>query len=220
MPTQTFEAEAKTRLLLALWDMNGLQEEVKKGDLTKRVVRTKEKSSQYQNSLEELENMGAIAVTRKGRAMKISLTQEGLNTLEQSLHNPEFGYGGNQVGSKVANSLLKWIREKGSGTVTTATVAPAVEKIESYEEFKTTALEVYDKLNREYNLDDLVPIYRIRREIGEQVTRSQFNEWMLEMQENDVLQLQGGSLPDGDPEKIADSIETEISGLRCYAKLL
>jgi hypothetical protein len=61
--------------------------------------------------------------------------------------------------------------------------------IASYEDFKPVALEVYDRLNRDFNLDNLVAIYRIRREIGERVERSHFNEWLLEMQANDVLQL-------------------------------
>ena len=65
-----------------------------------------------------------------------------------------------------------------------------------------------------------MPIYRIRREVGDRVSREHFNEWLLEMQANDILQLQGGSLPDSDPAKIEDSITTEVSGLRCYAKRL
>jgi hypothetical protein len=92
--------------------------------------------------------------------------------------------------------------------------------IASYDEFKPVALDVYDQLNRDYNLDSLVPIYRIRREIGDRVSRSHFNQWLMEMQANDILQLQGGSLPDSDPSKIEDSITTELSGLRCYAKRL
>ena len=81
-------------------------------------------------------------------------------------------------------------------------------------------LEVYDRLNRDYNLDDLVTIYRIRREIGDRISHSQFDTWLLELQANDILQLQGGSLPDSDAGKIEDSITTELSGLRCYAKRL
>jgi hypothetical protein len=104
---------------------------------------------------------------------------------------------------------------------TSAAQAKTKEKaIASYDEFKPVALDVYDKLNRDYNLDDLVPIYRIRREIGDRVSREHFNEWLLKMQENDILQLQGGSLPDSDPTQIEDSITTEVSGLRCYAKRL
>ncbi|MGB5960104.1 MAG: hypothetical protein WBG73_05545, partial [Coleofasciculaceae cyanobacterium] len=94
------------------------------------------------------------------------------------------------------------------------------EQVGSYEEFKTVALKVYDQLNRDYNLDDLVPIYRIRREIGDRVSRSHFSEWLLEMQEKDILQLQGSSLEDSTPDKIEDSISTELGGLRCYARLL
>jgi hypothetical protein len=56
--------------------------------------------------------------------------------------------------------------------------------------------------------------------MGDRVTRSHFNEWLLEMQANDLVQLQGGSLPDNDSSKIEDSIKTELSGLRCYAKRL
>jgi hypothetical protein len=43
---------------------------------------------------------------------------------------------------------------------------------------------------------------------------------LLTMQADDLFQLQGGSLPDGDATKIEDSITTELSGLRCYATLL
>ncbi|MCF3609549.1 hypothetical protein L2E81_24310, partial [Planktothrix agardhii 1033] len=90
----------------------------------------------------------------------------------------------------------------------------------SYEEFKPIALQVYDQLNKDYNYDNLVPIYRIRRTIGDQVSRSQFSEWMLEMQANDIFQLMEGSVEDSAPDKIEDSISTELAGLCCYAKRL
>jgi predicted nucleic acid-binding Zn ribbon protein len=80
------------------------------------------------------------------------------------------------------------------------------------------ALEVYDQLNRDYNYDKLVPIYKMRRTIGDRVTRSQFSEWMLEMQANDILQLQGGGIEDDALDKLEDSIMTDLSGLRCFAK--
>jgi predicted nucleic acid-binding Zn ribbon protein len=65
-----------------------------------------------------------------------------------------------------------------------------------------------------------VPIYRIRREIGDRVSRSQFTEWLMEMQANDILQLQGGSVEDSAPDKIEDSIRNELGKLRCYARRL
>jgi hypothetical protein len=92
--------------------------------------------------------------------------------------------------------------------------------IDSYTAFKSVALETYHQLNRDFNLDELVPIYRIRRDIGDRLTRHEFDNWLLTMQADDLFQLQGGSLPDGDFAKIEDSITTELSGLRCYATLL
>jgi hypothetical protein len=108
------------------------------------------------------------------------------------------------------------------GAVSTPAVpAKTKEKaIASYEKFEHVALEVYDQLNRDYNLDDLVPIYRIRREIGERVSRSQFNEWLMEMQSNDIFQLIGGEMPDITQDKREDSITIPGGGLRYYAKRL
>ena len=92
--------------------------------------------------------------------------------------------------------------------------------IASYDEFKKIALQIYEQLNSDYNLDNLVPIYRIRRKIGDRTSRKQFNEWLLEMQAEDIFQLQGGSVEDSAQDKIEDSITTPINGLRCYARLL
>jgi len=36
-----------------------------------------------------------------------------------------------------------------------------VNAIESYEASKTVALEVYDALNRDFNMDNLVPLHQI-----------------------------------------------------------
>ena len=143
-----------------------------------------------------------------------------MQRLGEGLKSPEFQFEGNQVGSRVANALLKWLRHSDGAVSVSNGKAPAAEKIASYKKFKQVALDVYERLNRDYNLDDLVPIYRMRREMGDRVTRSHFNEWLLEMQANDLVQLQGGSLPDNDSSKIEDSIKTELSGLRCYAKRL
>ncbi|MCJ8282110.1 MAG: hypothetical protein MJK14_20285, partial [Rivularia sp. ALOHA_DT_140] len=136
------------------------------------------------------------------------------------------------VGTWAANALLKWIHEMNCGLTNTsnnnsATVSENIvsktnskSNIASYDEFKQVALQVYEQLNSDYNLDNLVPIYRIRRKIGDRTSRKQFNEWLLEMQAEDILQLQGGSVEDSAPDKIEDSITTPINGLRCYAKLL
>ncbi len=97
---------------------------------------------------------------------------------------------------------------------------PVVPAISSYEEFEPVGLEVYDRLNRDYNLDDLVPIYRMRREIGERVSREMFNKWLMEMQAKDIFQLMAGEVPDITPDKRQDSLVIPGGGLRYYAKRL
>jgi hypothetical protein len=211
------EHQAKTRLLLALWDMGATKTEVAKGQVTKRIVQKSQKVADYQGTIDQLEQEGAIAIAKN----KLSLSDKGVEMLGESLKKPEVKFEGTIVGTWVANALVRWIAQMDGAVSTKAAQGKTKEKaIASYEEFKPVALDVYDHLNRDYNLDDLVPIYRIRREIGEHVSREHFNEWLLKMQENDILQLQGGSLPDSDPTQIEDSITTEVSGLRCYAKRL
>jgi hypothetical protein len=63
-----------------------------------------------------------------------------------------------------------------------------------------------------------MPIYRIRREIEDQISRTQFNEWFLTLQSNDVFQLLEESIEDSAPDKIQDSVITKLGKLRCYVK--
>ncbi len=216
------EQQAKTRLLLALWDMGGANGGVKRDELTDRVKRKNEKSGDYRKIFEQLEEAEAIVIATQKRVVHVSLKDKGLEMLSSGLKSPDFQYEA-AVGAKTVNALLKWFREMGipsDGAQAAASGKTTKGAIASYDKFKHVALDVYDRLNRDYNLDDLVPIYRIRREIGDRVSRSQFNEWLLEMQANDIFQLQGGSVEDSAPDKIEDSITTELDGLRCYARLL
>jgi hypothetical protein len=121
-----------------------------------------------------------------------------------------------QIGAKMANALLRWMRSAGASR----TVVAGIEAIESYEAFKVVVLGVFDRLNRDFKFDNLVPIYRIRREIGERVSRDDFNTWLMKTQTEKVFRLQGGSVEDSAADKIEDSITTEVSGLRCFAKRL
>ncbi|AFY32638.1 hypothetical protein [Calothrix sp. PCC 7507] len=223
---QGSESQAKTLILLALWDLGGAKTEVKKSDLTKRVTRTKEKVGDYQSIFEDLQQTGAIAVATKNRVANISLTDQGLQILHEGLKSHDFEFDGHQVGSRVANALVKWIRQIDSLAIPQATPETKANQsakganIAFYDEFKSVVLEVYDKLNYEYNFNNLVPIYRIRRAIGDRVSRTQFNDWLLETQADDTLQLQGGTVEDNARDKIEDSITTQLNGLRCYAKRL
>jgi hypothetical protein len=206
-----------TRLLLALWDLGGTQQEVKKGQLTKRIVSKSQKVADYQGLFEELQNQGAIAISKKG----YSLTSgKGLEVLGEGLRSGDFKFEGTIVGTWAANALLRWISQIDVAVVSADVLVNGKSAIASYDEFKSVALEVYDKLNYEYNFNNLVPIYRIRRGIGDRVSRTEFNDWLLETQANDILQLQGGSVEDSAPDKIEDSVATELDGLRCYATRL
>jgi len=218
------QGQAKTRLLLALWDIKGAEAEVRRKDLTDRVILNNERVGDYKGVFEELKEEGAITIGAKKRVEPIFLTDKGLQMLDAGIKSPDFEFEGKQVRSKDVAALLKWFRERERLTEETLTSAAKGKTpeaaITSYETFKSAVLEVYDQLNREHHLDELVEIYRIRRAIGKRLTRTQFDEWMLEMQANEILQLQGGSLPNSSQKEIEDSIKTELSGLRCYAKRL
>jgi len=167
-----------------------------------------------------LQNHGVIAVSKQGYFLT---SPKGLEVLGEGLRTGNFQFEGTIVGTWAANALLKWISQINVSVTEQAKSVNGVKSATgyaSYDEFKSTVLEVYDKLNYEYNFNHLVPIYRIRREIGDRLNRTQFNDWLLEMQADDILQLQGGSVEDSAPDKIEDSITTVLDGLRCYAKLL
>lgn len=209
--------QTRTRLLLALWDLGGTQQEVKKGQFTKRIVSKSQKVADYQDIFEELQSQGAIAISKKG----YSLTSgKGLEILGEDLRSGDFKFEGTIVGTWAANALVKWISQIDVAVTGADVLVNGKSAIGSYDEFKSVALEVYDKLNYEYNFNNLVPIYRIRREISDRVSRTDFNDWLLEMQAEDILQLQGGSVEDSAPDKIEDSVATELDGLRCYATRL
>ncbi|MEH1765524.1 hypothetical protein [Nostoc sp.] len=206
-----------TRLLLALWDLGGTQQEVKKGQLTKRIVSKSQKVADYQGIFEELQKEGAIAISKKGYSLT---SAKGLEVLGEGLRSGDFKFEGTIVGTWAANALVKWISQIDVAVTGADVLVNGKGAIASYDEFKSVALEVYDKLNYEYNFNNLVPIYRIRRGIGDRVSRTEFNDWLLETQANDILQLQGGSVEDSAPDKIEDSVATELDGLRCYATRL
>ena len=95
-------AQTRTRLLLALWDLGGTQQEVKKGQLTKRIVSKSQKVADYQGSFEELQNQGAIAISKKG----YSLTSgKGLEVLGEGLRSGEFKFEGTIV---VLGRRMRW----------------------------------------------------------------------------------------------------------------
>lgn len=218
-----WNAKAKVRVLLNLWDEGKGEKKVNQGKLTKLIARTNETKKTYEEVLKELEEAGAIAYLREKGRSQVELTAKGKEVLAAGLKSQDslFEFDGSQMGARLGNALLKWMRHEDGGVAVAVEAGKGdVGAIASYEEFMSVALKVYDSLNRDYNLDDLVPIYRMRRAIGERVGRSQFNEWLLEMQANDIFQLIGGEMTDITPDKAEDSIKTQLGGIRYYAKRL
>jgi len=210
--------QAQTRLLLALWELGGAKQEVNKGKLHDRIKSKDKKIADFKDIFAELEEKGAIVISKKGYTLA---SPQGLEVLSEGLKSADFKFEGTIVGTWAANALVKWIGEMdGADSGANVRVNQVKSEIKSYDEFQKVTLSVYDKLNRDYNLNDLVPIYRIRREIGDRISREHFNEWLLEMQENDIFQLMAGEMPDITPDKREDSITIPGGGLRYYAKHL
>ena len=220
------EAQAITRILLALWDIGGADKQVIRKELTDQVKLNNERVKDYQSIFEQLQEKGAITIETKNKAVQVLLTEKGLQMLDDGIKSSDFEFDGKELKArdKDVNALLRWFREQstvGNGAISSADATKTSElAIASYEEFERVVMEVYDQLNRDYNLDDLVPIYRIRREIGDRVSRSHFSEWLLEMQEKDIFQLMAGEMSGITPDKRDDSITIPGAGLRYYAKRL
>jgi hypothetical protein len=204
-------SQRTVRLLMALWDGA-----LSQGSLMGKVKKSGEKAADYKPIVEQLIEDGAVTRSGEKRSVKILLLEPGKQLLGNLLRDPQFKFAG-QIGKATANVLLAVMRSQSAVTVANS---KAVEPIQSYDGFKTIALETFDRLNQDFNMDNLVPIYRIRRAIGVKVDRERFNQWLLQMQTEKVLRLQGGSVEDSAADKIEDSISTDISGLRCYAKRL
>ncbi|WP_373544878.1 hypothetical protein [Chamaesiphon sp.] len=199
----------EVRFLLALWDLGGA--DIRKGSVNSRFSG---KTAAANAACARLVEAGAVKNSQDSRCL--TLTDAGKLLLESSLVRDKFEFEA-QIGAKTANALLNWFR---ATNVDRRSLSDRVKEAEisSYHEFQAVALASYDRLNSEFNFDRLVPIYRIRRDIGERVTRTSFNEWLLKMQADSILQLLEGTVEDSAPDKLEDSVMTKVSGLRCYAK--
>jgi hypothetical protein len=208
------EHQAKTRLLLALWDMGASKTEVAKGQLTKRVVQKNNKAADYQGIFDQLQQEGAIAIAKN----KFSLSDKGVEMLGESLKKPEVKFEGTIVGTWVANALVRWIAQMDGAVSTPAAQAKTKEKaIASYEHFKSQVLPLFEKLNKTHNYSGLVPIWHLRHHLGERVDREDFNNWMMEMQADHLFYLQSGEARGATEDQKRDSITDEVRGLLFFA---
>lgn len=221
------ETALETRLLLWLWFAAQQGKTVTQAQVVSKLKRKDESAEAYRQILRALDSAGAIAIQQK----QCSITPAGEAHLAKGLADATFELSGTIVGTWVANALLLWLRQTPRGEASppqksatrngaAKTKAAAQAALTSYEAFQKAALETYDSLNRSYNLDDLVPIYRIRRELGDRVTRANFDAWLLEMQSQDMVQLIGGEMPELTADKAEDSVQTRMGTTRYYVKRL
>ena len=166
-----------------------------------------------------------------GRYPRYAITESGETKRAEGLASDDFSFR-SSIGAKTTNAILRWLRQDiKRSKAGTAPLANSVDPhtssqngkaaaIDSYEAFSETTLKTYDRLNRDYNLDDMVPIYRIRRELGDRLSRQQFNEWLLELQSEDRVQLMGSDLSDVTADQMEDSIAIPGAGARFFAKRL
>ena len=199
----------EVRLLLALWDLGGV--DIRKGLVNSRFSG---KTAAANAACTRLAEAGAIKSSPDGRFL--TLTDQGTVLLASSLE-AKFEFEA-QIGAKTANALLNWFRYNANVNQPSLRHDLQAAAIATYSEFQELALAAYDRLNRDFNFDRLVPIYRIRRDLGDRVARTSFNEWLLKMQADGILQLLEGTVEDSAPDKLEDSVMTKVSGLRCYAK--
>lgn len=215
-----WDAKAKVRVLLNLWDLGGGKMQVKKGDLTKRIVRTNETSQRYLGVLGELQESGAIEYSLVNRVTLVELTAKGKEVLAQGLKSRDslFEFDGSQIGTRLGNSLLKWIRHQdGAASVAVEKGKADVGTIASYDDFKSQALALFEKLDKGYNYMGLVPIWHLRRELGEQVSRENFKDLIMQMQADRLFYLQSGEARGATDEQKQDSISDDIRGLLFFA---
>jgi DNA-binding MarR family transcriptional regulator len=200
------------RLLLALSYLGG--EDISKSQWLNLFKRKSEKVSDMQTIADELEKKGAIKIQVNKSARKVSLLPEGQIQLREGILNNQLVFSSNTVTTKFVKALIQWLQNESQNV----NINNSIHQLTSYVEFKAKVLQAYEKLNLDYKFGDLVPIYRLRRQIGATIDRQHFDEWLLEMQADDILQLLEGSVEDSAPDKLADSIRTQLSGLRCYAR--
>jgi hypothetical protein len=135
--------------------------------------------------------------------------------------DPGFGFEGTVVGTRFVSLLLRFFREVVA--VAPVGVAPVevepVEVIEDYEAFKSVALETFDRLMAEFSYIKLVPIYHMREAIGDRVTRLQFNEWMTQLQVDEILEFSAcGQSKSVTPERMNNSIKPPIGNMWYFAE--
>lgn len=200
----------------ALLSLSSLQnkEGEKPVSLGKFGKKDSKKRLDYENLFYKLERSGKVKITQK-RYTFVSITDEGEKQLIQALKDPSFKFGGDIISSREANKALELLQQQLSqvGDSVAADNGALGERISSYVTFKAIVLKVFDELNKEYNYDGLVPIWHLRQKLGQSVRRAEFNDWLMELQGEQLLYLQRGQARGITDEQMQDSIIDDVRGL-------
>ena len=86
-------------------------------------------------------------------------------------------------------------------------------KITSQSSFDKEAMKELKFLDKQGNHKKLVPIYELRRRLGDRVSRTEFNNMLLEMHAKGKIELMSGSMPDITPDKITDSVRSRLGSM-------
>ena len=208
-------SDVQKLLLLALWDLS--QFKFKGAKVPKTEVRNRVSKAKSPDLNALLEPLGLVAADgREERKECVCLTPAGEAALSAALADAGFEFVTN-TGANTVNALLHWIRVKGSATVP-ATV-PAAAQIESYEAFKAEALTSLEQLNSDFQLNGLVGIYRLRRKLGNSVSRADFNEWLMDMHRQSMITLISGDMPDLTPDIAEDSLINKLGTVYYYIQI-
>lgn len=107
------DAKARTRLLLTLWALGGIQAKVKKSELTSKVKQKRQgkKVGIFQGLYDELKTAGAIRIEKENQVPMVSMTETGKRMLIEALKDPEFEFEGTVVAARLANALVELIRQ-------------------------------------------------------------------------------------------------------------
>lgn len=93
--------------------------------------------------------------------------------------------------------------------------------IKSQKDFDKEFDEAYIKLDKKYNSQGTTEIYRVRRALGDRVTREEFDKYVYDLMGRDKFTLEGGSLKNMAEttfDKLADSFQTNLDGYRTYVR--
>jgi hypothetical protein len=93
-------------------------------------------------------------------------------------------------------------------------------QITDIKEFKTQIDSAYDELNNEAKKknqgEDLIPIYELRRKLGNKVSRGDFNNLIIKIQQEEGYVLSGGEMRGITPDRKVDSVTLPGGGFRYY----